>query len=154
MLDIRFILMGLVAAFGMYFVLTGSSDESGSAVARGPLGSDFDALIDQACAQQPAHCECVAPAMRRIGQDEEVLSVFLEMMQRAVQGPGVVEWMAERFRDMPRRLRSRVFAVIQDIDLQGMNTCLARIDPIYNRLTGDDVNAEALEAFLEAMQRR
>ena len=137
-MDFRIVLIAFLGAVGIYFLLDETMVDNGSAVARGELHP----MLQQACELEPEMCECIYPALEVIGEDEELMSLVMEVGFSGLQGGNAQALAMQRIENISPRTRARLFDAFGRIDVAEMMTCMSRANPAFREVVrSPDVRA-------------
>ena len=128
-MDFRIVLIAFLGAVGIYFVLNETAVDGGGAIARG----DLNPILQQACAQEPEACDCVYPILEVIGEDEELMSLVMEIGFSPTGGANAQAMAMDRMGDLSPQARARMFDAISRIDIGEMMACMSRNSPTVHR---------------------
>ena len=129
-MDFRIVLIAFLGAVGIYFALNETAVDSGGAIARG----DLNPILQVACAQEPEACDCIYPMLEVIGEDEELMSLVMEVGFSATRGGNAQAMAMQRLETISPQARNRMFEAISRIDLGELMSCMSRTSPAFRQM--------------------
>ncbi len=129
-MDFRIVLVAFLGAVGIYFVMNETMVDGGGAVARG----DLHPMLQQACAQEPEMCECVYPVLEVMGDDEELMSLVMEVGLSATHGPNAQAMAMQRLNSVSPEAQARMMNAISRIDIGELMACMSRTSPAFGQM--------------------
>lgn len=129
-MDIRYVIVAMVCAAGLYFVLDGirqGGDKTHAAV---------PAQFEPACAADPAMCACVAPLLHFIDENEELSELVAGTPARLGRTPTIREWAAEWMNDQLPGAWHWVQVSQQRLNTRWILDCMTREEIAGRRAAG------------------
>ncbi len=129
-MDFRIVLIAFLGAVGIYFVLNETTVDGGGAIAR----SDLNPMLQQSCDLSPEACDCVRPMLEAMSDDEELMSMMMEVGFSVMGGGNPQAQALDRIDDLSPQARRRMFEAVSRINLGEMMDCMSRANPAIHQM--------------------